>query len=413
MLSKRYFTDIMELQNKKVTLTVEQRDYLTSCRERYIADLKGNIFPFWLKYGLDRRNGGIYTCLERDGRLMDTTKSVWFQGRFGYVAAACHRRIEKNPEWLDAAKSAIDFMEKHCIDTDGHMFFSVTAEGKPVQKRRYVFSECFAIIAMAEYSAATNDAGYARKALHLFNRTLEMLSTPGFLQPKTCIASRGHSITMMLINVAQVLLQVSDHPSLNAQIDKSVDELERYFMHPEFGTVLETVGPEGEFIDTMAGRVINPGHCMETAWFLLEVARLRGGNRHLEQMGLTIIDWAWKWGWDEQYGGMINFRDCRNFSPQDYSQDMKFWWPQCETIIASLYAYSVTGDKKYLEMHRQAHDYAFRAFPDEKFGEWYGYLHRDGTVAQPAKGNLFKGPFHIPRMMLKASELCKHLLDNN
>jgi N-acylglucosamine 2-epimerase len=48
----------------------------------------------------------------------------------------------------------------------------------------------------------------------------------------------------------------------------------------------------------------------------------------------------------------------------------------------------------------------YRVFPDNEYGEWYGYLHRDGSVAQPAKGNLFKGPFHIPRMMIIASHLC-------
>ena len=141
---------------------------------------------------------------------------------------------------------------------------------------------------------------------------------------------------------------------------------------------------------------------METGWFILDVAKSRGNDPQLTKMALQIIDWAWAWGWDEQYGGMINFRDCRNFPPQDYSQDMKFWWPQCETILASLYAYNASGDEKYLEMHKKAFDYAFSVFPDREYGEWYGYLHRDGTVAQPAKGNLFKGPFHVPRMMMKA-----------
>ena len=392
------------------TMTTEQRKYLEDCRLRYTTDLKENIMPFWMKYGVDRKNGGVFTCIERDGRLMDTTKSVWFQGRWGFIASAVYRRFGQDSEWLAASKSAIDFINDHCIDADGHMFFSVTEEGHPVQKRRYVFSECFAIIAMAEYAAATGDMTYAQKALAMFKNTQKMLSTPGFLAPKTQIAGRSHSITMMLINVAQVLLQVSDDPVLETQIDRSIHELEQYLMHPEFETILESVGPEGEFQDTIAGRTINPGHCMETAWFILDVARRRGGDPHLEKMGLTIIDWAWKWGWDEPYGGMINFRDCRNFSPQDYSQDMKFWWPQCETIIASLYAYRLTGDEKYLEMHRKAHDYAYRVFPDPEYGEWYGYLHRDGTVAQPAKGNLFKGPFHIPRMMFKAAELCDEIL---
>ena len=215
---------------------------------------------------------------------------------------------------------------------------------------------------------------------------------------------------MMLINVANVLKQVSDDPCLDKQIDKSIHELKTYFMKPEFGTVLEMVGPNGEFIDTLAGRVINPGHCMETGWFILDIAKSRGWDPDLVKMGTTIIDWAWKWGWDEEYGGMINFRDCKGFPPQDYSQDMKFWWPQCETILAGLYAYQATGKEKYLEMHQKAFDYAYKVFPDEQYGEWYGYLHRDGTVAQPAKGNLFKGPFHIPRMMLKAAALYDEIL---
>ena len=215
---------------------------------------------------------------------------------------------------------------------------------------------------------------------------------------------------MMLINVANVLKQVSDDPCLDERIDRSVNELKKYFMKPEFGTILEMVGPEGEFIDTLAGRVINPGHCMETGWFILDIAKGRDWDPELVKMGTTIIDWAWEWGWDKDYGGMINFRDCKDFPPQDYSQDMKFWWPQCETILASLYAYQATGNKRYLDMHRKAFDYAFSVFPDSDYGEWYGYLHRDGTVAQPAKGNLFKGPFHIPRMMLKAASLYDEIL---
>ena len=292
-------------------------------------DIVADILPFWLENGLDRENGGIFTCLDRDGTLMDTTKSVWFQGRWGYIASHAAIRLGSE-ECLDAAASAIDFIEAHCFDQDGHMFFSVTADGKPVQKRRYVFSECFAAIAMAEYSLAAEDPEYAEKAVNLFKRIQWMLAEPGFLPAKFDFEARGHSITMMLINVANVLKQVSDDPCLDEQIDKSISELKRYFMKPEFKTVLEMVGPDGEFIDTLAGRVINPGHCMETGWFILDIAKSRGWDPELVKMGTTIIDWAWEWGWDDEFGGMINFRDCKNIPPQDYSQDMKFWWPQCE-----------------------------------------------------------------------------------
>lgn len=380
--------------------------------ENYKQDLTQNIMPFWLKNGLDKEFGGIYTCLTRNGHLMDTTKSVWFQGRFAFICAFAYNNVEKRPEWLEAAKATLDFIEEHCFDTDGRMFFEVAADGTPLRKRRYVFSESFAAIAMAEYALAAGDAEYARKALDLFKRMRHFLRTPGILEPKylPAVQAQGHSITMIMVNVASCIKKVISDPELDAQIEESVYALKNYFMHSEFKALLETVGPKGEFIDTINGRTINPGHCIETAWFLFDVAAGMGGNKELVDMALTIFEWSWDWGWDNQYGGIINFRDCKNLPCQDYSQDMKFWWPQTEAIIASLYAYKLTKDEKYLKRHKVISDWTYAHFPDAEFGEWYGYLHRDGTVAQTAKGNIFKGPFHIPRMMVKGYMLCNEIL---
>jgi len=388
------------------------KEYLQQWSSAYREDLLTNIMPFWMKNGWDRKNGGVYTCVNRDGSLMDSTKSVWFQGRFAFVCSFAYNTIERNPEWLEAAKSALDFIEKYCIDTDGHMFFEVTEIGEPIRKRRYVFSESFAAIAMAEYSLATGDKLYAEKALQLFKRIKYLTETPGLLPPKYCdnVKMQGHSLVMILINTASRIRKVINDPILDEQIDWSVNKIRSSFMHPEFKALLETVGPDGEFINTITGRTINPGHCIETAWFILEEAKHRNWDKELLDMGLTILDWSWEWGWDKEFGGIINFKDCMNLPPQDYAQDMKFWWPQTEAIIATLYAYEATGDSKYLDMHKQISDYTYAHFPDKEYGEWYGYLRRDGSVAQPAKGNLFKGPFHIPRMMIKSYDLCNEIL---
>ena len=388
------------------------KEYIKSWAESYKKDLTENIMPFWMKYGLDRENGGVYTCVDRDGSLMDTTKSVWFQGRFAFICSFAYNNVEKNQEWLDAAKSTLEFIEKHCFDEQGHMYFSVTAEGKPLRKRRYVFSETFAAIAMSEYALATGDQHWAKRAIQVFEDTQRFLATPGFLPAKfeADVKLQGHSIVMILINVGSCIRKVVDDPKLTQQIDESIEKLKKYFIHPEFKCLLETVGENGEFIDTNMTRTINPGHCIETSWFIMEEAKLRGWDKPMLDMALQVFDWSWDWGWDKQYGGIINFRDCKNLPPQDYSQDMKFWWPQCETIIASLYAYLGTGDEKYLYRHERISEWTYAHFPDAEYGEWYGYLHRDGTVAQPAKGNLYKGPFHIARMMIKGYMLCQEIL---
>lgn len=388
------------------------KEYIKSWAESYKKDLTENIMPFWMKYGLDRENGGVYTCVNRDGSLMDTTKSVWFQGRFAFICSFAYNNVEKNQEWLDAAKSTLEFIEKHCFDEQGHMYFSVTAEGKPLRKRRYVFSETFAAIAMSEYALATGDQHWAKRAIQVFEDTQRFLATPGFLPAKfeADVKLQGHSIVMILINVGSCIRKVVDDPKLTQQIDESIEKLKKYFIHPEFKCLLETVGENGEFIDTNMTRTINPGHCIETSWFIMEEAKLRGWDKPMFDLALQVFDWSWDWGWDKQYGGIINFRDCKNLPSQDYSQDMKFWWPQCETIIASLYAYLGIGDEKYLYRHERISEWTYAHFPDVEYGEWYGYLHRDGTVAQPAKGNLYKGPFHIPRMMIKGYMLCQEIL---
>ena len=389
------------------------KHYLSYWEEAYKQELTENIFPFWIEHGIDREHGGYFTCLDRDGTLYDSTKSVWFQGRFAFNLAFAYNLIEPNETWLQLAKSGIDFIEQHCTDQDGRMFFEVMADGTPLRKRRYLFSETFAAIAMAEYAKATGDRSYAEKALELFRLVVRYKNTPGLLEPKylPAMTAKGHSLCMILINTAARIREVLPAPELDKQIEESLQEIQKDFIHPEYKALLETVGPNGEFIDTTAGRLINPGHCIETAWFILEEAKYRGWDKQLTELGLQIFEWAFEWGWDKEHGGIINFRDCKGFPQQDYSQDMKFWWPQTETIICCLYAYLATGDEKYIERHRMVSDYTYSHFPDREYGEWYGYLHRDGTVAQPAKGNLFKGPFHIPRMLLKGHQLCHELLN--
>ena len=371
--------------------------FAAKCRK----ELLGNVMPFWLKHGWDRKNGGVYTCLDRDGSLMDSTKSVWFQGRFGWVTAYVYNHVRKDRRFLEASLSCCRFLERRCFDQDGRAFFEVSAEGTGLRKRRYVFSECFAAMAYAEYAVASGDRAWARKAMALFRRIRLFMDEAGtYMPPKYTAAAqmRGHSLTMMLINVANVLKQVSTDAVLDRQITESAEALVKYFIHPEFHALLETVGPEGEFLDTNLGRTVNPGHCIETSWFLMDVAEARK-DAALREIALKILDWSWDWGWDEPYGGIVSFKDCRNLPPQSYEQDMKFWWPQCEAIIATGRAYRLTGEAKYLKWHRLAADWAWTHLKDGEHPEWFGYLHRDGTVAQPAKGNLFKGPFHIPRML--------------
>jgi N-acylglucosamine 2-epimerase len=379
------------------------RDELAGC---YRETLLGDVVPFWLRQGVDRQCGGFLTALDRDGTVIDTDKSIWFQGRGAWLFATLFNTVEQVPDWLEAARSGIEFLRRHGRGPDGKLYFTVTREGRPLRMRRYVYSESFAAIANAAYARATGDSQAAEDALAYFDTYLTHSFQPGRMPPKVDAQTRpmmGLGPLMIAIATAQeVRANLGDVTvtgrTCTAWIDWAVDRIERSFLKPEFEALLEVVGPNGEVLDHFDGRQLNPGHAIEAAWFILHEGKQRDDAR-LVRLGLTILDWMWQRGWDEQSGGIFYFRDLRGLPVQDYWHDMKFWWPHCEAIIATLLAWTLTGDPKYARWHRLVHEWSFRHFPDPEFGEWYGYLHRDGRVSVPLKGNMWKGPFHLPRML--------------
>ncbi|MCP4639977.1 MAG: N-acylglucosamine 2-epimerase [bacterium] len=367
----------------------------------YRDALLDDTVPFWIKHSIDREHGGYLFGLGRDGTVISPDKYMWLHGRFIWLLSTLYSDVEPRDEWLELARHGLDFMRAHGFDTDGRMFFSCTREGKPIRKRRYLFTESFGVVGLAAYAKAAQDDEAAQQALDLFKLMIRYHTTPGLLESKFVPGTRpgkGLAMPMVLTVTAQVLRETIDDPICTEWIDRSIEEAQKDFMKPEFECVLEGVGPNGELLDTFEGRLICPGHSIELGWFILHEAKLRGNDAALREIGLKVLDWSWKLGWDDEFGGIIYYRDAKGLPPTEYWHDMKFWWPQNEAIIATLLAHQLTGDAKYAQWHRMAHEWAHARFPDPEHGEWYGYLHRDGRLSTPLKGNNWKGPFHLPRM---------------
>lgn len=392
---------------------------LTNTHE-FIRNELGRCIAFWLEHGIDKEYGGVYTCLDRAGNIYSTDKSVWMQGRCGWIFAyLCHVYGIKD-EWMVASKSCLDFMEKYCInpEAEGRMYFTVTADGKPLRQRRYCFSEAFYAMANAEYYGLTHEREYldrAIKAYDLYWNLNHGMKDPTGLGPKTIPETRtGRSfgIPMIYLNVTSVLQRVDpEHAAVYEERAKScVEDIFRYHVHPELKCVLENVGPEGEArLDFTDGRIVNPGHDIEGVWFLLEYAR-KIGDKALVEKAEEIFNWAIQAGWDNEYGGLLYFVDCLRRPPEAYEHDMKLWWPHNEILISSLMLYKDTGKEEYYDWFNKTLEYCKTYFSDPVYGEWYGYLRRDGKPTMPStKGSTFKGPFHLPRMLITVDQLLTEL----
>lgn len=372
---------------------------LNTLADFYKDQLVNDTVPFWFPRSYDEENGGYLLMRDADGSLIDTDKAVWIQGRACWLLSTLYNTVEPREEWLAGAKLGYDFLKDKCFDRNGKMYFHVTQSGEPIRMRRYFFSETFAVIACAAYAKASGDAEAADLARKLFGICLEYASGERAMEPKfeATRPTKGIGIPMIMMNTAQQLRETIGDPRCDEAITAYIKEIETYFVKDDIRCVMEQVAPDGSIIDHIDGRTLNPGHAIEGAWFILHEAVYRNNDAKLINLGLRMLDYMWERGWDKEHGGILYFRDVYDKPVQEYWQDMKFWWPQNETIIATLLAYLITKDEKYAVMHKQIHDYAYSKFHDKVNGEWYGYLHRDGTIAQTAKGNLFKGPFHLPR----------------
>ena len=267
---------------------------------------------FWLKNGMDREHGGVYTCLDRKGEVYSTDKSVWMQGRCGWIYAFLCHNYGVRQEWLEASRSCLDFMEAHCFNSGagGRMYFTVTAEGAPLRQRRYYFSEAFCALANAEYYGVTGEAARLERARQCYDLYWDLsrgMADPTGLGPKTIPETRtgrAFGIPMIILNVTGVLLRVD--PERRALYEERarqcVDDIFRYHVKPELKCVLENVAEDGSpRLHYTEGRTVNPGHDIEGVWFLLEHAR-RTGDRELVARAAQIFDWAIEAGWDKEYG---------------------------------------------------------------------------------------------------------------
>jgi N-acylglucosamine 2-epimerase len=372
----------------------------------YRTTLLEDVLPFWFPRSLDPVHGGYLHCLDADGTLVDTDKSVWAQGRMSWMLLTLYNTWEPRPEWLEWGRQGIDFLCRHGFDNDGRLFFTLTRDGRPLRKRRYAYSESFLGIACAALFRATGDPQWSDRATRLFDFFVQWNFTPGRMPPKYCDTRPLISIgpRMIALNMAQCLRRdLGPRPDLTEWIDRCLSEIETLFVKHDMRAVMETVTPEGEVSDHFDGRLLNPGHAIEAAWFVMEEGAARH-DAHWVELGCRMLEYSWQRGWDQDFGGLFYFRDLEHRPVSEYWHDMKFWWPHNEAIIATLLAYRLTGHARYAQWHQAVHDWSFEHFADPEHGEWFGYLQRDGRRSNSLKGNHWKSFFHHPRMLWKCTQ---------
>lgn len=372
---------------------------LAKYAQPYKAELLESVVPFWMKHSRDNEFGGYFTCLDRKGEVFDTDKFMWLQGREVWLFSMLYNQLENKQEWLDMALHGAVFMEKYGRDREGNWYFSLTREGQPLIQPYNIFSDCFAAMAFGELYKATRREEYRETAFRTFTNILKRQENPKGNYNKAFPGTRpmkSFSLPMILCNLSLIMEEVIGTEQVNRTIPPLIKEVMEVFYDPSSGLILENVAPDGGFVNSFEGRLINPGHTNESMWFMMDLA-VRNNDQALIEKSVEILLRTTEYGWDKKHGGIFYFLDVKGHPTQQLEWDQKLWWVHIETLIAMAKAYKLTGNEKCLEWFETIHHYTWEHFKDTEYPEWFGYLDRQGQPLLTLKGGKWKGCFHIPR----------------
>ena len=374
---------------------------LGSIREAYRENLYASVIPFWEEHSIDREHGGYLTCLDRDGSVYDYDKFMWLQAREAWMFSHLYNRVRPEPRWLEFSSHGIDFLEQYGADEQGNFYFALRRDGKPLVAPYNIYSDCFAVLAYAEYGKASGNSEMIRRAEAILSNIEGRRARPKGIYTKQITQNRpirAFGFSMIELNMAQVMAQVTGDEQYHAKIDTVIDDILRYHISRDDEVVYERVLPDGSHPFCMEGRLLCPGHTCEVLWFL---AKSVSDKALLRTLG-DALRWTLERGWDPVHGGIFYYQDVRSLPTEKLESEMKLWWVHNEAAYAALLLGYLNGDHELLDWFFTIHDWSWERFVDHEHGEWYGYLYHTGEVAKSLKGGKWKGFFHLPRFLLES-----------
>lgn len=367
----------------------------------YKDALLQDVLPFWETHSVDWEHGGYWTCLDRQGQVYDTDKFIWLQNRQVWIFSMLYNHLDPRDHWLQIARNGAEFLADHGRDPQGNWYFALTQAGQPLVQPYNIFSDCFAAMAFSQYARASGDATAKDLALQAYHNVLRRKDIPKGQYTKTYPGTRPLktlAVPMILANLSLEMDWLLEGDQLEQILKATVTEVMTDFLDPERGLLYEHVAPDGSHLDCFEGRLINPGHGIEAMWFIMDIAR-RQDQVKLIDKALEAVITTLQFGWDQEEGGIYYFLDAEGHPPQQLEWNQKLWWVHLEALVALALGYRLTGQQICWDWYQKVHHYTWSHFADPDYGEWFGYLDRQGQVLLNLKGGKWKGCFHVPRSL--------------
>ena len=382
--------------------------------------LESNILPFWATRMVDNERGGFYGRIDGHNILHpDAPKGAVLNARILWAFSAASRVLHSTPYRLLAYR-AYDYFMHHFIDREsGGVYWSIHADGTPLDTRKQTFAIAYAIYGLTEYVRLTNNQEALNAAIRLFNDLEahaykfenEKMSKckNGYLEALTrdwqpisdmrlSEQDENAAFTMNthlhVLEAYTNLYRVYKDPRVARQLRLLIDIFANRIFDPATGHLMLFFDENWSSLpcgEGQGGVSFSPGHDIEAAWLLHEALEVLGDPILLQET-LPVCQQLAQAAED----GIFN-----------ESQ----WWCYAEAVVGYIDQWKLNQKDLpveaaiNLEMAEVAWDYIQSHLIDREHGEWYWAILPDGTPdTSNDKAGFWKCPYHNSRMCIELIE---------
>lgn len=390
-----------------------QKETATALRE---------ILTWWQTYMPDTVNGGFYGSVNNQNEpdtmapkgLVLNARILWsFSAAYGFA---------KDPAYLQQAQLAYQYLYAHFTDTEqGGMYWSLQANGAPLDARKQIYGLAFCIYGYAEYYKISQEPAALAAAVALFEN-IEQHSfdkalngyIEAFAQDWTPIAdlrlsdkddneSKTMNTHLHIVEAYANLYQVWPSKILKERIANLLHLCNQYFInHQNHHLHL--------FFDehwNLKSQLQSYGHDIEAAWLLQQCAETIGDTDLIQifrQLAIPITAAALE-GLDADGGLWYEYEPGHNTLIKE-----KHAWVQAEAMIGGMNAFALTGDEAYWRQSWQSWAFVKKHMLDTQYGEWYWGIQQDGSPMPKEKAGFWKCPYHSSRACIEINKRIQQLI---
>jgi mannobiose 2-epimerase len=369
------------------------------------------IMDYWVQYAPDKEKGGFYGVVNGKN-VADTNapRGIVITSRILWTFSAAHQ-LFPNADYQALAKRAYEYLLKYFVDKEyGGVYWSVTAEGEPLEKKKQLYGHSFAMYSLAEYFKISANEEALNAAKNIFSQVITHgydKSRGGYIEAfawdwqntDDYILSKGENRKSMnthlhLLEAFTNLYRVWKTEESRFHLEHSIRLMLDHIVDP--ATYRMTLFFKEDWQHTST--IISYGHDIEASWLLWEAAETLGDKALISKCKAVSIQMAKASTSGLAENGAINYE----FDPvTKHRDDSKQWWPEAEAMVGYFNAYQLTAKVNFLEKSEKIWGFIKEHLIDYTNGEWFGAVDANNKVIADDKINFWKGPYHNSRSCME------------